>query len=91
MLYRRTLSLAKSRIQEEQETKRRQFALQERELTLREFEAGLISRNEYRRTLKRKACAVSPPEDALSSDWDLGQLDDDMANAGPSSPGDWEA
>jgi hypothetical protein len=66
---RKTLSLAKSRIAEENMTKRRQLDLQEREICLREFEAGLISKREYRQILKKpvKAHVVDPS----SSDWDL--------------------
>lgn len=71
-------------------TKRRQFELQERELTLHEYEAGLISRDEYRRTLKRRRKSPSPepivtsPEpisNAMSPDWDFNQLNDDMHNS----------
>jgi hypothetical protein len=73
--HRKTLKLAKARITEEQETKRRKLDIQERELRLREFQAGLITKGEYRQDRKKKKDTTTH---AASSDWDFEKLDDEL-------------
>ena len=74
--HRKTLKLAKARITEERETKRRKLDIQERELRLRKFQAGLITKGEYRRDCKK--AKESTATHAPSSDWDFEKLDDEL-------------
>lgn len=89
------MALAQARISEEHATKHRQFDLQEHELNLRAAEAGLISRREFRKTLKKRA-PTPPTIDLRSSpDWDLEKMDDEMESSGEGSTnegstGEWD-
>jgi hypothetical protein len=92
---RKTLALAQARISEEHATKRRQFDLQEHELNLRAAEAGMMSRQEFHKTLKK--WAPTPPTIDLQSspDWDLEKMDDEMESSSEGSTnegstGEWD-
>ena len=62
---------------EENETKRRKLDIQERELRLREFQAGLITKDEYRNDLLKKSTSANAPRES-SAEWDMEQLNDDL-------------
>jgi hypothetical protein len=66
---------------EENAIKRRKLNLQEREFRLREFEAGLITKDEYH-SLGKEQEVDDEFADAPSSDWDYKKLDEDMENDG---------
>jgi hypothetical protein len=89
------LALAQTRISKEHATKHHQFDLQEHELNLHAAKAGLISRWEFCKTLKKQA--PTPPTIDLQSspDWDLEKMDDEMESSGEGSTnegstGEWD-
>jgi len=86
------LEITQARYKEEVSYKRRKLDLEERQLLLRENEAGLISRSEYRKEKKHigKTCHCSPsppsspprnPNRLASPDWDFEKLDEEMQNS----------
>ena len=89
------MALAQARISKEHATKHCQFDLQECELNLRAAEAGLISRQEFCKTLKKRV-PTPPTIDLRSSpDWDLEKMDDEMESSGEGSTdkgstGEWD-
>jgi hypothetical protein len=62
---------------EENETKRCKLDIQERELCLREFQAGLITKDEYRNDLLKKSTSANAPHKS-SAEWNMEQLNDDL-------------
>ncbi|KAM6495079.1 hypothetical protein JOM56_009702 [Amanita muscaria] len=74
MVQGKTLSLAQAHLTEENETKRRKLDLEERAFRLCEFEAGLISKSEYREDARRLRESKTIRR-TLSPDWDLDKLD----------------
>ena len=76
-IIRKTLKLAKSHLTEENAIKRHKLNLQEREFHLCEFQAGLITKEEYQ-SLSKEHEEGDEPADAPSSDWDYQKLDEDM-------------
>jgi len=92
LIFRETLGLAKKRLRQENDFKRRRLALQERTLLLRELEAGGIRRKEY--CAERGLIAVHPqssPQQAGSSDWDLEELNKDMGRGAMPGSDDWDS
>jgi len=62
---------------EENETKRHKLDIQEWELHLQEFQAGLITKDEYCNDLLKKSTNANAPHESLA-EWDMEQLNDDL-------------
>ena len=89
---RQTYELTKARFDEEKEYKRRKLDLEEREMLFKEAKAGLISKMTFDRQYARfwgghksahhrKSPSPSSESGRGSVDWDIEQLDEDMANS----------
>ncbi len=80
-MLRKTFKLAKAHMTEEGNIKRRKLDIQERELRLREYEMGLITKEEYRQQME-PVKENTPDLDLPSSDWDYEKLAQDLEENG---------
>jgi len=62
---------------EKNETKMHKLDIQEWELHLQEFQAGLITKDEYRNDLLKKSTNANAPCES-SAEWDMEQLNNDL-------------